>query len=43
MAKTSTRYFCTGCGHEELRWLGRCPGCGAWNTMAEMSVAKPGA
>jgi DNA repair protein RadA/Sms len=43
MAKTSTRYFCTDCGHEELRWLGRCPGCGAWNTMAEMSVAKPGA
>ncbi len=43
MAKTTTRFFCKDCGHEELRWLGRCPGCGAWNTMAEMSVAKPGA
>jgi DNA repair protein RadA/Sms len=43
MAKTSTRFFCKDCGHEELRWLGKCPGCGAWNTMAEMAVAKPGA
>ena len=43
MAKTNTRFFCKDCGHEELRWLGRCPGCGAWNTMGEMTVAKPGA
>jgi DNA repair protein RadA/Sms len=39
MAKTSTRFFCTDCGHEELRWLGRCPGCNTWNTMQEMKIA----
>lgn len=35
MAKTKTTYFCQDCGHEELRWTGKCPGCGAWNTMTE--------
>jgi DNA repair protein RadA/Sms len=39
MAKSTTRFFCTGCGHEELRWLGQCPGCQAWNTFAEMKIA----
>jgi DNA repair protein RadA/Sms len=42
MAKASTRFFCTDCGHEELRWLGRCPGCSAWNTFKEMKVAATG-
>ena len=27
MAKKTTRFYCKGCGHEELRWLGQCPGC----------------
>ena len=39
MAKNNTRFYCTGCGHEELRWLGKCPGCGEWNTFAEAKVA----
>jgi DNA repair protein RadA/Sms len=39
MAKSTTRFFCTDCGHEELRWLGQCPGCQAWNTFTEMKVA----
>ena len=39
MAKNTTRFYCTGCGHEELRWLGKCPGCGEWNTFAEAKVA----
>ena len=39
MAKSTTRFFCTDCGHEELRWLGQCPGCHAWNTFAEMKIA----
>ena len=42
MAKNSRRFFCKSCGHEELRWLGRCPGCGAWNTMQEMKIAPTG-
>jgi DNA repair protein RadA/Sms len=28
-------FKCTGCGHEEPKWLGRCPECGEWNTLAE--------
>jgi len=39
MARSKTRFYCKSCGHEELRWLGRCPGCGEWNTLAEMKVA----
>ncbi len=39
MAKSTTRFFCTQCGHEELRWLGRCSGCGEWNTLKEMKIA----
>jgi DNA repair protein RadA/Sms len=35
MAKARSAFFCTACGHESLRWLGRCPGCEAWNTLAE--------
>ena len=41
MAKTRSVFFCTGCGHESLRWLGRCPGCDAWNTFAEAPAAGP--
>jgi DNA repair protein RadA/Sms len=39
MAKSTTRFFCTDCGHEELRWLGQCPACQAWNTFTELKVA----
>lgn len=42
MAKTKTVYFCNSCGYESPKWVGRCPGCGEWNTMVEetVSVAK---
>ncbi len=30
-----SRFFCQECGHQSFRWLGRCPGCGAWNTLVE--------
>ena len=42
MAKTKTAYFCNSCGYESPKWVGRCPGCGEWNTMVEetVSVAK---
>ncbi len=42
MAKSGTRFFCKECGHEELRWLGQCPGCGAWNAFQEAKVAPTG-
>jgi len=42
MAKTRSVFFCSACGHESTRWLGRCPGCDAWNTFAEAPTpAKP--
>ncbi|NLG84227.1 MAG: DNA repair protein RadA, partial [Firmicutes bacterium] len=27
------KYICRECGYESVGWLGRCPGCGAWNTL----------
>ena len=35
MAKEKTLYACTACGFETAKWTGKCPGCGAWNTMEE--------
>jgi DNA repair protein RadA/Sms len=32
---TKTLYVCTNCGHEEPKWLGRCPDCGEWSTLIE--------
>lgn len=40
MAKTKTVFFCTSCGNETPRWQGRCPSCGAWNTIEE-HIEKP--
>ena len=42
--KTKTIYYCTNCGNETLQWMGKCPACGAWNTLAEHveAPAKPG-
>lgn len=35
MVKKKTKFFCNSCGYESPKWLGRCPGCGEWNTMVE--------
>lgn len=36
MAKKQKNMFeCSGCGHLESKWLGRCPSCGSWNTLLE--------
>lgn len=35
MAKSKTVFYCTECGNETPKWQGRCPACGAWNTMQE--------
>ena len=40
MAKAKTVFFCTNCGNETPKWMGRCPSCGAYNTMEE-HVEKP--
>lgn len=40
MAKTKTAWFCSECGYESPKWLGRCPGCNAWNTLTEEPLQK---
>ncbi|MCQ4022056.1 MULTISPECIES: DNA repair protein RadA [unclassified Ruminococcus] len=35
MAKIKSVYICSNCGYESAKWLGKCPGCGEWNTMNE--------
>jgi len=35
VAKAKIKHVCQECGHEELKWCGRCPGCGSWNSMVE--------
>ncbi len=32
-------YVCESCGHDESKWLGRCPSCGEWNTFKEVKTA----
>ncbi len=38
MAKVKTVWYCTECGADSLRWEGKCPVCGAWNSMVEERV-----
>ncbi|MCE9576508.1 MAG: DNA repair protein RadA [Deltaproteobacteria bacterium] len=33
--KPRSVYKCGSCGHDEAKWLGRCPACGEWNTFVE--------
>lgn len=35
MAKKKSKFVCNECGYETAKWMGRCPGCGQWNTMVE--------
>lgn len=38
--KQKTLFLCDDCGYESPKWYGKCPSCGAWNTMRELSI-KP--
>ncbi len=38
MAKKLTEYVCQSCGHRAPKWLGKCPECEGWNTLAEEKV-----
>ncbi len=40
MAKTKSSFVCQNCGAESLKWVGRCPSCGEWNTYVEERIAK---
>ncbi len=35
MRKPQTTYVCQSCAYESMRWVGKCPNCGEWNTLAE--------
>ncbi len=36
--KAKTVWFCSNCGNEYSKWMGKCPACGEWNTMVEKEV-----
>ncbi len=40
MAKVKKAWFCTACGNESAKWMGKCPACGEWNSMVEEIVSK---
>jgi len=35
MSKTKTKFICSECGFESLKWLGKCPSCDSWNSFSE--------
>lgn len=40
MAKVRTAFFCTNCGTESAKWVGKCSSCGQWNTYVEEVLEK---
>ncbi|MBK8079086.1 MAG: DNA repair protein RadA [Saprospiraceae bacterium] len=40
MAKVKTAFFCSSCGAESIKWMGKCPSCGGWNTYQEEVISK---
>lgn len=40
MPKAKSLFVCSQCGYESGRWLGKCPGCGAWNTLFEQAAPE---
>ncbi len=40
--KNRVLFACQKCGHQSAKWLGRCPDCGSWNSMAEEVAVKSG-
>ena len=42
MAKDKTVFTCSDCGGTTPRWLGKCPACGAWNTLIESTLDAGG-
>ncbi|MFC0190599.1 DNA repair protein RadA [Fictibacillus aquaticus] len=39
-AKSKSIFMCQDCGYESPKWMGKCPGCQAWNTMVEELIKK---
>ena len=41
MARDGALYVCQSCGAVHPKWAGRCPACGAWNSLVEESASRP--
>jgi len=39
MAKVKTQFICSECGYQTTKWMGKCLGCGSWNTLTETVIA----
>ena len=40
MSKIKKAFFCTNCGYESAKWIGKCPACAEWNTFVEEIIDK---
>jgi DNA repair protein RadA/Sms len=40
MSKIKTAFFCSNCGYESAKWLGKCPSCEQWNTYVEEVIVE---
>lgn len=40
MATIKSVWFCTSCGYESAKWIGKCPSCNSWNSFAEEKTSK---
>jgi DNA repair protein RadA/Sms len=40
MSKIKTAFFCSNCGYESMKWLGKCPSCEQWNAFVEEVITK---
>ncbi|MEO6960428.1 MAG: DNA repair protein RadA [Puia sp.] len=40
MSKIKTAFFCSNCGNESAKWVGKCPSCEQWNTYVEEVITK---
>ena len=40
MSKVKTSFFCSNCGYESAKWLGKCPACNTWNTFIEEVIER---
>ncbi len=38
--KETTVFYCQECGYESTKWLGKCPGCGSWNTFVQEKIIR---
>ena len=42
MTKAKVQYVCSACGSVQMKWMGKCPDCGEWNTLEEVVVPASG-